>query len=64
MPDLPAIDIDCPYCGEVITLFVDESAGDQDYIEDCQVCCRPIEIAMRIDEEGAAIVHVRSQDDA
>lgn len=64
MSDLPAIDIDCPYCGEVITLFVDESAGDQDYIEDCQVCCRPIEIAMRIDEEGAAIVHVRSQDDA
>lgn len=64
MADLPAIDIDCPYCGEVITLFVDESAGDQDYIEDCQVCCRPIEIAMRIDEEGAAIVHVRSQDDA
>ena len=33
---------DCPYCGEVVETTVDLSGGDQTYIEDCQVCCRPI----------------------
>jgi len=43
--------ISCPYCGEVISVLVDCSAGDQDYIEDCQVCCRPIQISIHIDGE-------------
>ena len=34
----------CPYCGETISTFVDPSEGDYDTIEDCAVCCRPIEI--------------------
>ena len=33
---------DCPYCGEEVETTVDLSGGDQTYIEDCQVCCRPI----------------------
>lgn len=32
----------CPYCGEVIELLVDASAGPQRYTEDCEVCCRPM----------------------
>lgn len=37
----------CPYCGEPIELYVDESGGvEQRYIEDCSVCCRPLEIAV------------------
>jgi len=36
--------IDCPYCGEIIEILVDDSAGEQDYYEDCSVCCRPIRI--------------------
>ncbi|MFK2932193.1 CPXCG motif-containing cysteine-rich protein [Dyella agri] len=32
--------IDCPYCGEVIELLLDESVADQCYIEDCAVCCQ------------------------
>ncbi len=42
-------DIECPYCGERITLLIDASAGSQDYIEDCRVCCRPIEVAVSAD---------------
>jgi hypothetical protein len=38
--------VDCPYCGEPIDLAVDVSAGEQSYIEDCQVCCRPIEVRL------------------
>jgi hypothetical protein len=34
--------IQCPYCGESIEVFIDESAGTQTYYEDCQVCCAPI----------------------
>lgn len=41
---LPTADIHCPYCGESIEVIVDDSAGDQRYIEDCQVCCRPITV--------------------
>ena len=38
--------IQCPYCGERIAVQIDTSAGDQAYIEDCQVCCRPIEMRL------------------
>jgi len=40
--------VGCPYCGERFYLFVDVSAGDQQYIEDCQICCRPIEFRISI----------------
>lgn len=36
--------IQCPYCGEPIDMPVDGSAGDQSYVEDCSVCCSPIEV--------------------
>ena len=36
--------VQCPYCGESIDLEVDSSGGQQSYIEDCRVCCRPIEV--------------------
>lgn len=41
----------CPFCGETITLLVDASAGSQQYIEDCQVCCRPIEVTIEADDD-------------
>ena len=34
----------CPFCAEPITLVVDYSTGSQAYIEDCQVCCQPMEV--------------------
>jgi len=42
----------CPYCGELIELPVDRSGGDQAYIEDCSVCCRPIEVRLANDGES------------
>jgi hypothetical protein len=39
-------------------------AGAQRYIEDCQVCCRPITIAVEFDDEGDPSVSVSSEDDA
>lgn len=56
--------LDCPYCGEPIEVLVDGSAGDQQYIEDCQVCCRPIVITVTIDDEGEPQVDARGEDEA
>ncbi|MBS7661772.1 CPXCG motif-containing cysteine-rich protein [Pseudomonas lalucatii] len=39
----------CPYCGEAVEAVLDLSAGDQQYIEDCPVCCRPIVFDLRSD---------------
>ena len=57
-------DISCPYCGETITLLVDESAGEQSYIEDCQVCCRPIVIKLSISAAGDCHVEARHENDS
>ncbi len=40
---------ECPYCGEAISMLVDPSAGAEEYIEDCEVCCRPIQISFEVD---------------
>lgn len=45
-------DIHCPYCGEAISILIDESQGEQQYIEDCQVCCRPINIRVSAGFDG------------
>ena len=45
----------CPYCGEPIELVIDASAGSQEYIEDCFVCCRPITVSVSVDDEFVSI---------
>jgi hypothetical protein len=50
---LEAAQLDCPYCGESFETLVDLSAGSAAYIEDCQVCCQPIELKVEVDERGA-----------
>lgn len=57
------VEIVCPYCDETIEILVDTSAGDQEYIEDCQVCCRPIELVVTLDEDDAPHVAVRRDDE-
>lgn len=61
---LDLVSVHCPYCGEPLDLQVDASAGDQSYVEDCHVCCRPIEVAVRVDDDGAVDVDVRGEDEA
>ena len=56
--------IQCPYCGERIEIVVDASAGDQDYIEDCQVCCRPISVQVWIGADDDVHVNVAGENEA
>jgi hypothetical protein len=55
--------IDCPYCGESIEIILDASVSHQRYIEDCQVCCRPITLDVSVDEEGVPSVHASGEND-
>jgi len=34
----------CPYCWETISMLLDSSVSKQTYIEDCEVCCNPIQL--------------------
>jgi hypothetical protein len=56
MPELTEQTISCPYCGETITILVDGSLPEQQYVEDCQVCCRPIVIYVRVGPDGTPTV--------
>jgi len=53
----------CPYCGETIDVLIDSSDTDQQYIEDCQVCCQPINFLISQRESGELSVNVFSDDE-
>jgi Cysteine-rich CPXCG len=47
--------IDCPYCGERIEIVVDGSVPDAEYVEDCEVCCRPMMITVTVDDDEISV---------
>ena len=47
-----SITIVCPHCGEEFPLAIDASEGSAEFTIDCEVCCRPMKVAVRIDAEG------------
>jgi len=52
-------EVACPYCGEMVVIGLDPGGGaSQEYVEDCQVCCRPWRVRLSYDETGAAEVWV------
>ena len=46
--------VQCPYCGEPFETMVDFSSGATSYIEDCAICCRPIEFRLEVADDGTA----------
>ena len=53
----------CPYCGSSISMLFETFHGGQDYIEDCEVCCRPIEVSYQISAGEMENVQVRRLDE-
>jgi hypothetical protein len=53
--------VSCPYCGERIEVLLDPSVPNQNYIEDCQVCCRPIIFDVTVDLDDEISFFVRSE---
>jgi hypothetical protein len=55
--------IRCPYCGESIDVLIDHSVPHQRYIEDCQVCCRPIDFNVAVDIDGDVDIRVMADNE-
>ena len=64
MYELPATTLDCPYCGERVSVELDTGGEAQDFIEDCPVCCRAIEFTATLDATGAWQIHARRDDES
>jgi hypothetical protein len=55
--------VSCPHCGESSEVALDPGSGDeQEYVEDCQVCCRPILMYVKYGRDGSAEVEVYASD--
>ena len=53
----------CPHCGEANELGLDPGGGPhQEYVEDCQVCCRPWRVTVRYGQDGSAEVFTEPLD--
>ena len=53
----------CPHCGEINEIALDPGSGsEQEYLEDCPVCCRPWRVSVRYLAEGSADVSVQPED--
>jgi cysteine-rich CPXCG protein len=63
MSALDSVEVQCPYCWEMLDISVDPSVPDQEYVEDCQVCCQPIVIRVVLDEDLVPTVNVRAEND-
>lgn len=47
--------VTCPHCGEVNVIGLDPGSGtQQEYVEDCQVCCRPWRLTVHYRDDGSA----------
>ena len=50
----------CPYCGAWITVLLDPSVPAQTYVEDCEVCCNPMEVTYAFDDGNITVFEAQS----
>lgn len=54
----------CPYCGESVLIGLDPGGGAiAEYVEDCEVCCRPWQVRVQYHDDGHAEVHISALDE-
>jgi hypothetical protein len=59
---LQSVGIECPYCAEAIEIVVDTSIEQQQYVEDCSVCCRPLHMTIQVSDSGDIQVQAVDED--
>jgi len=55
------LEVECPFCGEPGAVDVepaDAEPGEQEFVQDCEVCCRPWSVRVRVDHDGEIAVSV------
>ena len=55
------VGVQCPYCWEKFTLLVEVSVEPQEYVEDCEICCRPIDFSVAVEASGEVRIDARLQ---
>lgn len=63
MQGLHSTSISCPYCGEVFDAIIDCSVAQQAYIEDCEICCRPINFDVSVSPDDEVAVNVSHENE-
>ena len=58
MEPLYEYEIECPYCGEVFSTAFEVEYGNNAFIEDCQVCCHPIQLHIFKDDDDSVSIGV------
>jgi len=53
----------CPYCYSEISMVLEVHHGGQEYIEDCEVCCRPISISYKVEDSSIVSFLAKSLDE-
>ncbi|HCE41519.1 CPXCG motif-containing cysteine-rich protein [Alloalcanivorax profundimaris] len=61
--ELIPVPVQCPHCWEWFDALVDPSQGDQEYVEDCHVCCRPLVFTVALTDPDAPEVTARPEND-
>ncbi len=51
----------CPYCFSKISMLLDSNISDQEYIEDCEVCCNPIQVSFSVDASTEEVVRFEAK---
>ncbi len=58
--NLESVIVTCPYCGESVEVDVEPLEEVQTYIEDCSICCRPMQLEATPEEDGVQVIALRS----
>ncbi len=61
MNGIETVSIQCPYCWEMIEVTVDCSVNQQEYVEDCEVCCQPIVINAELTANGVPEINAKRE---
>jgi len=63
-PAIFSMQVQCPYCGEAFEVVIDHCGENQQYIEDCQICCQPINFNILVNEMQGVQVNVSAENEA
>jgi transcription elongation factor Elf1 len=51
----------CPHCGEKISFLIDLTLEKQNYVEDCEICCNPIKVELKIEDNNIALFEAKAE---
>jgi len=60
---LETVQVQCPYCGEIMELQIERAEEEQELIEDCPVCCKPVTVVVTSSDNGIISAEARHEDD-